>query len=365
MKPWPLATVAIVSYQSRAHLDRCLPTVLAQRYPGQFEVVIVDNASPDGAAEHVRNTFPTVRLVDAGDNLGFARANNLAADHARGDVIAFLNPDTEVAVDWLAELVRPLLADPTIGLTTSRVLLLDDRSIVNACGNEISLCGITWCRGAGMPADEFSADSDVDAVSGCAFAARTSQFRSIGGLDPSFFMYLEDTDLSWRMRKAGLRCRLAAASIAYHDYSLALTPRKIGWLERNRYRMLGKHLSWRSLVALAPALLLGEAITWGYAALRGPQATRAKAEATLWAAWAVVPRVRLRPDSAEGDVARAHLDAPTGLAEVGGHMGAAAEALLTPAFQAAGVFARATLPRENRRNPRLVNTRRLAPDVMP
>ncbi len=53
MKPWPLATVAIVSYQSRAHLDRCLPTVLAQRYPGQFEVVIVDNASPDGAAEHV------------------------------------------------------------------------------------------------------------------------------------------------------------------------------------------------------------------------------------------------------------------------------------------------------------------------
>jgi len=215
-----------------------------------------------------------------------------------------------VAPSWLAELVQPLTNDPTIGLTTSKIVLLDDRSTINACGNEISLCGITWCRGAGQPASMFGEDADVAAVSGCAFAIRADLFRRLGGFDERFFMYLEDTDLSWRARAAGYRCRFVAESIVSHDYRLTFSPAKIAQLELNRYRMLGKHLSLRSMVALTPVLALAEVLTWGYAAVRGPACLIAKARATASAVILLWPAVRSPRSAGEWRLLRTHRSAP-------------------------------------------------------
>jgi hypothetical protein len=255
-----------------------------------------------------------------------------------------LNPDTEAAAGWLMPLVHPLLDDADVGLTTSKILLMDEPETVNACGNDISLPGITWCRGWGLPADDFTVDADVPAVSGCSFAIRADLFRWLGGFDSSFFMYLEDTELSWRARVAGYRCRFVAASVVYHDFRLAFSPAKIRWIERNRYRMLSRHLSLRAMLALAPTLALAEVLTWGYAASRGPSSVLAKARATAWALTLMRPRTRPVCPQTEARILRQHSPRPPVVGDAGGPLGRAVQSALGPLFDVAARVGLALLP---------------------
>jgi GT2 family glycosyltransferase len=279
---WPRASVIVVGHNSAPYLRRCLGALLAQDYPGGAEIIVVDNASRDGSAALVERLFPNVRVIAREVNDGFAGGANYGAAVAGGDVLAFINPDTEADRPWLTELVRPLLADGSIGMTTSRITLLGQPGIINTCGNDVSLAGVATCRRAGQPAADVRCDEDVAAVSGAAFAMRATLFRRLGGFDAAFFMYLEDTDLSLRARQAGYRCVLAAASVVAHDYRLALTPEKVRRIERNRYRMLAKNFRLTSLALLLPQLLLAELIGFGWASLHGPRYVRAKLSAILW-----------------------------------------------------------------------------------
>jgi GT2 family glycosyltransferase len=279
---FPSASVIVVGYNSREYLQRCFDGLLRQRYPAQVELLFVDNASSDRSSEFVRDTFPSVVVIDSGGNLGYAAGNNLGAQHAQGAVVAFLNPDTEPTADWLVELVRPLVADSSIGLTTSRIVHMHDPERINTCGNELSLSGITTCRRANEPSALVERDEDVTAVSGAAFATWAWLFRDLDRFDESFWMYLEDTDLSWRARRAGFRCVLAARSVVSHEYEFTLPPRKTLLVERNRYRMLAKNLRLRTIIALMPLLCLSELLTWGWAGLRGRRHVAAKAQATWW-----------------------------------------------------------------------------------
>lgn len=278
----PSVSIIVVGYNSRHHLARCFGALLRQEYPGRVELLFVDNASTDGSAAYVHTRFPGVRVVAAGGNLGYAGGNNLGAGHASGEVLAFINPDTEAEPTWLRELVRPVAIDPQVGLTTSKIVLMDRPALINTCGNEISLAGITTCTDAGSPAATVTRDRDVSAVSGAACAIRADLFRRLGGFDARFWMYLEDTDLSWRVRLAGYRCVLAACSVVAHDYCMSLTSAKTRLVERNRYLMLAKNLSGWALLAMIPSLLVGEVMTWGWAVSRGPRHTWSKLLAVLW-----------------------------------------------------------------------------------
>src|SRR4030095_4919492 len=92
----PSLGIIIVPYNSRAEIRGCLEAVLKQARTGTTTVTVVDNASPDGTANHVRATWPVVQVIDAGGNVGFSRANNLAVRATTSDYVLFLNPDTVV-----------------------------------------------------------------------------------------------------------------------------------------------------------------------------------------------------------------------------------------------------------------------------
>jgi GT2 family glycosyltransferase len=282
MSTFPHASVILVGYNSAEWLPRALPALVHQDYPATFEVIFVDNGSSDDSVEFVRNAFPSVRIIESERNGGYAGGNNFGARHALGDVLAFVNPDTCVTPNWLQELVRPLASNQSIGMTTSKIVRMDSPETINTCGNDISLSGITTCHAAGLPAASITVDEDVSAVSGAACAIRRDLFLRLGGFDEQFFMYLEDTDLSWRVRLAGYRCRLAARSVVAHDYAFGLTASKTELVERNRYLMLAKNLSVRSLFALLPSFLAGEVATWGWALSHGPRHVAAKAKAIGW-----------------------------------------------------------------------------------
>ncbi len=258
-----LASVIIVNYNGRFHLPRCLDSLLADDMT-EVEIIVVDNASGDGSPDLIARDYPQVRLIRSRENLGFGGANNLAAAHAQGSYLAFLNPDTVVTTGWLGALITALETQSQAGLATSQLLLLDQPERINAAGNEMHLTGLTLCRGLGDEAVCWQQGDRVTAVSGAAFVMRRSLFAELGGFDADFFMYFEDTDLSLRTRLAGYECLYVPRSVVYHDYQLRFGPRKIYYEERNRYVTLLKTLRWPTLLLLLPVWLLAEVITWGF-----------------------------------------------------------------------------------------------------
>jgi GT2 family glycosyltransferase len=303
------------------------------------EIIVVDCGSTDGSPQLIAALFPSARLLRAA-NLGFGGGNNLGAQVAHGEFLAFANPDTVVSPGWWQALVEALAADAAIGLTTSRILLAGDPQRLNAAGNDVHLTGLTLCCGLGRPATRFDRPAAVGAVSGAAFAIRRELFRRLGGFDAGYFLYMEDTDLSWRARLAGYRCAYVPRSIVRHHYRRRPGPEKIFYQERNRYRLLLKSLRWRTLLLLAPALLLAEVVAWGFVLADGEGSWTGKLRAyvTVFAEWPEIRRLRREsqrrravPDRRLLEATTARLDfAQTGL----GHAAVLAEVLFNPLFDA-------------------------------
>jgi GT2 family glycosyltransferase len=272
------ASVIVVSYNSRADLELCIESILRE-LSSQDELIVVDNGSTDGSADLVAERFAGVRLI-RGANTGYAGGNNCGAAAAKGDFLVFLNPDTALQPGALAALLAPLEdSRAEIGLTTAQIVHMRRPEVINTCGNTMHYTGLTYCRGAGRSRSEYAVSAEVDAVSGAAFALRRALFAELGGFDEQFFMYVEDTDLSWRARLAGYRCLYVAEAVVAHDYRPSYSPTKAFYLDRNRHLMLLKNLRRATYVRMLPGLLLGEAVTAGFLLLKGPRY------------WGVKPRV--------------------------------------------------------------------------
>jgi GT2 family glycosyltransferase len=274
------ASVIVVSYNSRQDLPACLDSIQAQ-LTAEDELIVVDNGSTDGSAELVRERYPAIRLL-CGANDGYAGGNNRGARAAQGEYLVLLNPDTTLLPGALNALIAPLETQADVGLTTACVVFMDRTEIVNACGNTVQFTGLTYCRGAGQLRSGFTAPAEVDAVSGAAFAIRRELFAALGGFDEQFFMYVEDTDLSWRARLAGFRCWYTPDAIVQHDYQPGYSPRKAFYLDRNRHLMLLKNLELATYLRLLPGLLLSEIVTGGFLALQGPRYWAVKLRVYGW-----------------------------------------------------------------------------------
>jgi GT2 family glycosyltransferase len=261
----PSASIITVNTNEKHRLELYLPSVFACK--GDFEVIISDNGSTDGSLEFIEQNFPGARVLRNGKNLGFAAANNRAAEISDNEILVFVNPDTWVYPDWLYHLLIPF-KDERVGLTTSKLLLMSDPDKINACGTEMHISGLTLCRGMARSKDLYQEVDEVTAIQGAAFAIRREIFEQLDGFDEDFFIYVEETDLSLRARLAGWKCIYVPDSVILHDYKLRFGPNKVLYQERNRYMMLLKNLKWPTHVVLLPVYLLAEAITWGFVLLK-------------------------------------------------------------------------------------------------
>jgi len=289
----PRASVIVVNYNGGAALERCLDS-LVRDSAADTEIILVDNNSTDGSAARAAERFPQIRLVASSENLGFGGGNNLGAHYAAGEYLAFLNPDTVVEPGWLEALVQALEEDLQAGMATARILLREQPNTINTCGNDVHLSGLTLCRGMGKPLKAYDTPAKVGAVSGAAFVIRRKLFERLGGFDASFFLYMEDTDLSLRARLAGWHILYVPEAVVYHDYWLRFGLRKTYYQERNRYLILLKSLRWPTLVVLLPALLLAEVVTWGFVLLHDRANWENKLRAYHWVVthWPEVMRRR-------------------------------------------------------------------------
>jgi GT2 family glycosyltransferase len=217
-----VVSVIVLNYNGRKWLAGCFDAVAGQRAAPPFEIVFVDNASTDGSAAFVRESYPAVRVVENESNLGFAAGNNAGARVSAGRYLVFLNNDTVPAADWLSRLCAPLDEQPALGMATSRVVLLDDPSRIDSAGDGYLRAGGAYKRGHGRPSADYAVSQEVFGACGAAFAIRRELFEELGGFDESFFMVYEDVDLSYRARLKGFRCWYAADAVVRHAGSATL-----------------------------------------------------------------------------------------------------------------------------------------------
>lgn len=209
-------TVVIVSWNSRELLQSCLESLRESVDRGLCEVTVVDNGSSDGSPEIVRFLFPHVKLIESAQNLGFARANNLALAQARTPYVLLLNSDTLVSAAALEGMLAAMAADPGLFICTCQHVGADGRpqdpfgSFPSLRSEALTATGaadwpiIGWLiahrrRRVTMAADRAQAEHplvvEVDWVSGACMMLRRGFAESVGGLDERFFFYSEDTDL--------------------------------------------------------------------------------------------------------------------------------------------------------------------------
>jgi GT2 family glycosyltransferase len=240
MAEHPTVSVAIVNYNGGTTIEPCLESL--ERAGGYHEIIVVDNASTDGSPDAIERRFPSVRLVRAGGNLGFAGGNNLAASLAAADVLAIFNPDAFATRGWLEPLLAALAAGSAIVSPKIYRGLGEPSTTLDSAGGDLE-----YPLGEGPPRGYLEADDgrfeqrqDVAYCPGAAFVIAKSTYTALGGLDASFFCYAEESDLCWRARMRGLRCTYEPASIVYHVGSATFGPRsaqKLFYQTRNRIRM--------------------------------------------------------------------------------------------------------------------------------
>jgi GT2 family glycosyltransferase len=210
----PLVSVVIVSYQSAATLERCLDAVAAQSFT-DFEVLLIDNASPDGAGAGEAGRRPRIRFFPQTENLGFAAANNLAARAARGRWLALLNPDAFAKPDWLAQLIAGAGRHPSVRCFGSLQLNAENEEIMDGAGDVMTIAGIPYRGGYGLKRRPIP-EGEIFSACAAAMLIDRALFLQHGGFDERFFCYCEDVDLGYRLRLAGERVMILPDAVVAH-----------------------------------------------------------------------------------------------------------------------------------------------------
>jgi len=255
--------VVVVTWNAEPHLDACFSSLARVVRAGlDLSLLVVDNGSSDGTVAALRARHPEVEVLEAGRNLGFAGGNDLGMERALGrdaEWIYLLNPDTDVDPAFLVEAVAVGQADPEAAAVQSLLLLHPERDLVNSAGNQVHFLGFGFCGAYRAPRASVPDEAvEIPFASGAAVLLRAAALRQAGLLDPTLFLYQEDQDLGLRLRLAGWRARLAPRSLVWHHYAFSRNPAKYYWLERNRYLVLARNLTLRSLLVLALPLAAAE-----------------------------------------------------------------------------------------------------------
>lgn len=257
-------SVLILSWNGRQHLEACLPALAAQKDPGvAWEVLLLDNGSTDGSAEWVREHHPDVRLIASPVNLGFCAGTNRLVREAGGDAVAFLNNDTRAQPQWLQALAETYRSAPEDVAAVSGCLVNWDgdrldfgRGVMTFDGHAFQLDFRRPLERAEIPA---AGDELLFACGGNALVRRRS-FLDAGGFDETYFAYLEDVDLGWRLWSGGERIVCAPEAVVHHRSSATsdlLGVFNRGFLfERNAFLTAYKNYSDELWPRVMPAILL-------------------------------------------------------------------------------------------------------------
>lgn len=246
--------VIILNWNGEKLLKEFIPSASKYTSGDDVDLFVADNGSTDGSLDWLRKHHPEVKVIDLGQNYGFAEGYNRAIDTTRYPYTLLLNSDVEVTPGWWQPLLRFMEENPDVGAAQPKIKSYRDKGsfeYAGAAGGYLDRLGYPYCRGRlfdCIERDEGQYDgapADVCWASGAALIVRTPLYRELGGLDPKFFAHMEEIDLCCRMHAAGARvCALSDCEV-YHVGGASLNqgnPQKTYLNFRNNLLLLHKNL---------------------------------------------------------------------------------------------------------------------------
>lgn len=264
-------SIIIVNWNSTAYILKCVESIYANTHEIEFEILVVDNASPDGDVRIVKQRFPEVILIESPANLGFACANNIGCRASRGEFVAFLNPDTVLVNSAFDLMLRQARTLPTVGAVGCK-LLNGDRSVqtsaiqtfptilnqlldLDVLRSRFPACHL-WDI-APLYADSIE-PRRVEVISGACVMLRREVFVQIGQFSEEYFMYAEDLDLCYKATKKGFVNYFVPEGEIVHYGGTSSNPRRAVLMKwRSILKYVEKHRGYSYLLAFRAAMTCG------------------------------------------------------------------------------------------------------------
>jgi GT2 family glycosyltransferase len=266
-------SIIYVNWNSLDYLRESIASVYQHTHSAQFEIIVVDNASPEGGVDSLKQTFPEITIVHSDKNLGFAGANNLGFRHSVGDHVLFLNPDTKLLAPSVDLLLARLRSLPDAGIVGCK-LLNSDLSVqsssiqtyptilnqaIDAEYLRMKWPGCWLWRIAPLFADNVTLIR-VDVIPGACMLLRRQVFERVGLFSEDYFMYAEDLDLNYKVKAAGFKSYyVGETAIIHHGGTSSSRQRVSHWATIMKYRAMVQLFRKRR----------GEAYAFGYRLVMG------------------------------------------------------------------------------------------------
>ncbi|MCK4307603.1 glycosyltransferase family 2 protein [candidate division WOR-3 bacterium] len=258
-------SVIIVNYNTEKFLEHGLSSIYLSPPNFDFEIMVVDNASKDGCKKLIREKFPEVRFIQNTINVGFARANNQAAVRAKGEYILFLNPDAIPKQGALDKIVKFMDENPYAGCVGGKLLYPDGRlqlscrsfpTYISVFFGRQSLFrkffpGNPFSKGFLLTDIDYNRVQKVDWVIGACILTKREVLEQFGYFSEEFFLFVEDLDFCYRLKKMGLDIYYFPDAVFYHYHGVST--RKY-WFKSTVYHNLGMYKFFNEHYNLGPLL---------------------------------------------------------------------------------------------------------------
>ncbi len=238
---YPLISIIIVNYNGKHLLKECFDALMDINYPkDRQEIFMVDNCSDDGSVQFVQESYPEIKIINNNIN-NYCMANNLGIKNSKGEYVAVLNNDTKVDKNWLIELVKIISSDNKIGAAGSKILFMDGR--IESIGHK-ELPDFYWIDNGCKENDsgQYNKIDTASSLCGCAVIYRKKAIEDVGYFDEDFNMYMEDVDISMRLKEQKWELVYIPQSLVFHmHHGTSNDALSFFYTERNRLLLVAKH----------------------------------------------------------------------------------------------------------------------------
>lgn len=251
MSDAPFVYVLSLNWNGELYLQDFCETILAMDYPN-FRVALVDNASSDGSIKFLQEHFPDIEIIRNTTNLGYAAGYNVGIMHALdagAEYFFILNNDTVIPRDTLTNLIHVALSDARIGFVTGKVYFSQNPRQLQTVGKKDSFWRPTIINVGQNQIDDgqFESQHDYDYLDDVFWLVRRDVITNLGGYDPEFFLYWEETDWCARAKGSGFRLVYTPTAHIFHKGSQSTgggdNPRKGYYIRRNALLFYWRHKS--------------------------------------------------------------------------------------------------------------------------
>jgi len=256
-------TVIIPNYNGVKFLEPCIRSLLSSGDEG-FKIIVVDDASTDGSADHIHDRYPEVKIVKNDENIGFAASVNKGIRLADTEYVLLLNNDTVVEEHFVSRMEEALKADDKIFGASAKMLKLNEPDIVDGAGDYYCALGWAYAYGKDKKAEKLVKPREIFSACGGAAIYRKSILDEIGLFDERHFAYLEDVDLGYRAKIAGYKNVYAPEATVLHAGSGSTGSRynefKIRLSSRNSTYLICKNMPILQQIINLPFFMIGFAV---------------------------------------------------------------------------------------------------------